>query len=56
MSRKSLIMIGMVLGSVIGGYIPVFFGIGLFSMISIIGNAMGGLAGIWIVYKLTQGW
>jgi hypothetical protein len=48
-------MIGMILGSIAGGYIPVMFGVDLFSFTSIIGNAIGGLIGIWIAYKLTQG-
>lgn len=55
MSRKTLVMFGMVVGSVIGGYIPVLFGVSLFSMTSILGNAAGGLVGIWLSYKLTSG-
>lgn len=55
MSRKTLIMIGVFVGSAIGGYVPVLFGISLFSFTSIIGNALGGLLGLWIAFKLTEG-
>lgn len=54
MSRASLVMIGMVIGSFIGGYLPGIFGVSLFSYTSILGNAAGGLLGVWIAYKLTQ--
>ncbi len=54
MSRGVLVMIGMTVGSVIGGYIPVLFGASFLSFSSIIGNGIGGLAGIWLTLKLTQ--
>ncbi len=55
MSRKFLILLGMTTGSFIGGYVPVLWGAGLLSFTSVIGNAIGGLLGIWITFKLTQG-
>lgn len=55
MSRAALVMLGMIIGSIIGGYIPVFFGVGLLSLWSIIFNAIGGVVGIWIAFKLTEG-
>lgn len=55
MSRKFLVLLGMTLGSFIGGYIPVLFGADLLSFSSIIGNGIGGIIGIWISYKLTSG-
>jgi len=48
-------MIGMVIGSIIGGYLPVIFGASLLSFTSIVGNAIGGILGIWIAFKLTNG-
>jgi hypothetical protein len=51
MSSKSIVMIGMVVGSIIGGYIPILFGVSFLSLWSILGNAVGGLFGIWITYK-----
>ena len=46
---------GMTVGSLIGGYIPVLFGVDLFSFTSIIFSAIGGIAGIWVSYKMTEG-
>jgi len=53
MSTKSLVMIGMVIGSLIGGYIPILFGASFLSLWSLVGNTIGGILGIVIVYKLT---
>lgn len=55
MSRKAWIMLGMTIGSVIGGYLPTLVGVSALSITSIIFNAIGGAAGVWISYKLTQG-
>jgi len=41
----------MILGGIISGYIPALWGAGLFSMSSIIGNVLGGLAGVYIGYR-----
>jgi hypothetical protein len=54
MSRKSLVMLGLLIGSVIGGYVPVLFDQSFFSTWSIIGNTLGGLLGIFIAYKLSS--
>lgn len=54
MSRGALVMLGMITGSIIGGYLPTIFGVGLFSITGIIFNAIGGLVGIFIAYKLTE--
>jgi hypothetical protein len=51
MSGKSVVMTGMILGSIAGGYLPVLFGVSLFSFSSIIWTAVGGFLGIWISYK-----
>lgn len=53
MSTKTLIFIGMTVGSIIGGYVPVLLGADLFSFTSIIGNGIGGLLGIWVGYKIS---
>lgn len=55
MSRKSLVILGMIIGSLIGGYIPVIFGAGLLSYSSVLGNGLGGIIGVLIAYKLTEG-
>jgi hypothetical protein len=53
MSRKKLIMLGMVAGSIVGGYLPALFGFdGM--MVSLLGGSIGGIIGIWIGYKLSM--
>lgn len=56
MSPKSIVFLGMAVGSLIGGYLPVFFGASVFSYTSLLGNVLGGLLGIYITYKTTQDW
>ena len=52
MSRKKLIMLGMVVGSIAGGYLPALFGLdGL--MVALLGSFIGGIIGIWIGYKFS---
>ena len=55
MSEKSIVMIGLVVGSAIGGYIPILLGASFLSYSSVIGNAIGGLIGVYIGYKIAFG-
>jgi hypothetical protein len=52
--QKKLIGMGMVAGSIGGSYLPALFHASLFSPISIITGAIGGLLGIYIGYKIGQ--
>ncbi len=54
MSTKTIIYIGMTIGSYIGAYLPVLWGAGAFSFQSIIFGALGGLGGIYLGFKLTH--
>lgn len=54
MSRKSLVMLGMIVGSAIGSYAPALFGVSLFSFTSILLGGVGGILGIWLAYKITN--
>lgn len=54
MLSKKIITIAITLGSIIGGYIPVFFGAGGLSVMSLLGSTIGGIAGIYIAYKLSN--
>jgi len=47
-------MIGMFLGSSIGGYIPILFGARMLSFSSILFSAIGGIIGIYIAYKFSE--
>lgn len=42
----------MIIGSIIGGYIPVLFGASALSMWGLLTGAIGGVIGIWIGLKL----
>jgi uncharacterized membrane protein YeaQ/YmgE (transglycosylase-associated protein family) len=52
MSTKTWLMIGMTIGSTIGGFIPTLWGASWLSYQSLFATAIGGFVGIWICYKL----
>lgn len=52
MGTKSLVWIGLFIGSTIGSYLPTLWGQGYFSLWSIILSAVGGLLGIWAGFKI----
>ncbi|MDD5673185.1 MAG: hypothetical protein PHC61_03395 [Chitinivibrionales bacterium] len=54
MSRKTIIIIGMVVGSCLGGYCTTLLGAGAISFWSLIGSSVGGLLGIYIAFKLSS--
>jgi len=47
-----MIMLGMVVGSVAGGYTPALIGTDDL-MISLLGSTIGGLLGVWVGFKLA---
>jgi uncharacterized membrane protein YeaQ/YmgE (transglycosylase-associated protein family) len=51
---KKVIFLGMLFGSVIGGYIPTVFGADVFSIYSIIGSTLGAFLGIWLSFRLLN--
>lgn len=55
MSAKSLVYLGMFIGSTIGGLIPSLFGVSMFSYTSLLGSGFGGILGVWVGYKLGNG-
>ena len=54
MSRKSMIMFGMIIGSIAGGYVPSLMGADSFSFASLFASIVGGILGIWAAYTLTR--
>lgn len=54
MSPKTLIWIGVFVGSTIGEFIPALWGASGFTVSSIIFSTIGGVIGIWGGYKLSQ--
>ena len=54
MNRKALIMLGMFVGSSAGSSIPMLWGSGWLTISSVVLGLLGGIAGIWAAYKITQ--
>lgn len=54
MSSKNIVMLGLFIGSTIGGYIPVLFGQSFISPLAIIGSTIGGIIGIYIAYQIAK--
>jgi len=52
--EKKAIYVGMIIGSVIGSYVPTWFGADFFSLSSIICGAVGGVLGIWLIFKFLR--
>jgi hypothetical protein len=46
-------MLGMLLGSVAGGFAASLFGAGAFSFTSLACSTAGGILGIWIAFRIT---
>ena len=53
--NKSAVWVGAGVGGIIGGYIPGLWGAGVFSPWSVVLSTVGGIAGIYAVYKLYNG-
>jgi len=54
MSPKILVMLGMTLGSSIGGYIPAMWGGDIFSFSSLFGSLVGGIIGALLGFKISS--
>ncbi|MDE2213127.1 MAG: hypothetical protein KGJ34_01150 [Patescibacteria group bacterium] len=54
MESRTLIWIGLFVGSTIGGLIPELWGAGMFSMSSLFLSGAGAIAGIWVGFKVSR--
>ena len=54
MNSKSLIWIGMFVGSSVGGFMPTLWGASFLSFTSVFLTAVGGIVGIWLGLKLSN--
>lgn len=54
MERKKLITFFMIVGGIIGGYIPSFWDASLLSLSSVFLSALGAFLGIWVGYRLGE--
>jgi hypothetical protein len=53
MSRKAIIIMGMIGGSFAGGYVATLFGFEAISFSSFLVSTAGGIFGIWIAFKVS---
>ena len=52
---KTVIFIGVFVGSIVGAYIPVLlFHVSALSLLSLVMGFVGAVAGAWLGWKLTQ--
>jgi Zn-dependent protease with chaperone function len=54
MTMKQWVWAGATVGSLIGGYAPLLWGASAFSFTSLMLGFVGGIAGIWAGYKMSQ--
>ena len=54
MSQKTVVYIGLFIGSTIGGFIPALWGDSMLSLSAVFLSGVGGIVGIFIGYKLTS--
>ncbi len=54
MKPRTFVGIGLTIGSLIGSYAPILFGIDAFSYTSLITGAIGSLVGIVVGYRVGQ--
>jgi hypothetical protein len=53
--NKGLLYLCITIGGLVGGYLPVLFGAGGLSAVSILGSGVGSVLGIWVAYRLDNG-
>ena len=53
---KLMVITGMIVGSIAGGYLPLLWGGSVLSVASILTGAVGAFAGMYFGYKLAQNW
>ncbi len=54
MESKRLLYLGMAIGGILGGLVPSLWGASSFSFAAILGNAIGAMFGIWVMFRLTR--
>jgi hypothetical protein len=51
---KKAVWFGMIVGSTIGGWVPSLWHAGMLSIWGIVMSTVGGIAGIWLAYRMTH--
>ncbi len=52
--QSRIIWLGVFVGSTIGAFVPDLWGASAFSLSSILWSAIGGIAGVWVGYRISQ--
>jgi hypothetical protein len=53
MGRSAIALCGG-FGTIVGGYVPVLWGAGSFSLTSVVFSLIGGIAGIWLGVRIAE--
>ena len=53
MGRSPIYLCGLI-GTVVGGYVPVLWGASSFSLASLVFSALGGVVGVWCGVRLAD--
>jgi hypothetical protein len=56
MTLKQAVWFGMIVGSLFGQLLPMLWGDSMLSFSSIVLSTIFGIAGIWLAYKMFQGY
>lgn len=54
MSRRFMLLFGLTLGSVVGGYVPCLWGDDGLSFTGVLTGAVGAIVGVWVAYRYTE--
>jgi hypothetical protein len=54
MNRRSLYYLGAGIGGTVASFVPLLWGAGELSLWSVLFSGLGGLAGIWLVYRFVS--
>ncbi|HTY39497.1 MAG TPA: hypothetical protein VMC43_00160 [Candidatus Paceibacterota bacterium] len=54
MSPKAITMLGMVVGSTLGGLLPMLWGADAFSLSAVFFTAIGGILGTWLGFRISH--
>jgi hypothetical protein len=49
-----IIWLGLFVGSTLGGFVPLLWGDGAFSLAAVFTSGAGGFLGIWLAYRMTR--
>ena len=50
---RGMIMIAVLVGSTVGGFVPSLWGAGVLSVAGVVFSVLGGVAGVWVGAKLS---